>query len=123
VDQPDDAPVFQRWPLYLWGLTTLTLLALARAQDTVIRLAVQEYHQYEMKALPWGADLLVGCRTALWILPIAASLSGVRFVWRADPVKMNLWAIVIVLLTLLYASVVGVALFSPFFRITPSLSK
>jgi hypothetical protein len=76
-----------------------------------------------MKSLPWGADLLVGCRTALWILPIAASVSGIRFVWRADPVKMNLWAIVIVLLTLLYASVVGVALFSPFFRVTTSLSK
>lgn len=79
-------------------------------------IVINEYHNAEMKSLPALTEIVVKCRSFLWALPIAASLAGLPFALKADVERVKLWTMVVILLTFIHASMMSVALFSPFMR-------
>ena len=123
MEQASTPPVSRRWPVALWGLTALALVCLSIAQDTLIAVVTGEYRHQEMKNLPPLTDLILRCRMALWLLPVAALASGLPFVWRADLEKTRTWTLVIILLTLVHAAVLCVAIIQPFMRVSWGLSR
>ncbi len=123
MDPAADPPEPSRWPWILWSLTTLALFSIAGMLGFFARALATLYDQFEMKSLPLTAELILKGRDGLWLLALAAAVSGIPFARKRDAEKTQRWALVLLLLMIAAGAGIGVALLAPIIRIQTTLSK
>ena len=123
MDERPDAPEPSLWPLLLWGLTSFTLFALTALTQTALSLLISVIEKLEIKSLPFLCEAMVKYRAGLWLLALAASLSGLPYARRRDAERTQRWALVLILLLLTVGAGILTQMILPLVSVQITLAK